>query len=80
MTPYTSRRVVGQWGGAGGAVCEDHFSLVRRRLQTTAAAFFFVCGFLVCYKTLAPFLHGQKIAGSDRIDALAGDFTPSLQP
>jgi hypothetical protein len=23
----TSRRVVGQWGGAGGAVCEDHFAL-----------------------------------------------------
>ena len=23
-----SRRVVGQWGGAGGAVCEDHFALV----------------------------------------------------
>jgi len=25
-TPYTSRRVVGQWGGAGGACCEDHFA------------------------------------------------------
>ena len=23
----TTRRVVGQWGGAGGAVCEDHFQL-----------------------------------------------------
>ena len=23
----TSRRVVGQWGGAGGAICEDHFAL-----------------------------------------------------
>ena len=22
------RRVVGQWGGAGGAICEDHFRLV----------------------------------------------------
>jgi len=22
----TSRRGVGQWGGAGGAVCEDHFA------------------------------------------------------
>jgi hypothetical protein len=23
------RRVVGQWGGAGGAICEDHFCLAR---------------------------------------------------
>ena len=30
MTPYTSRRVVGQWGGAGGASCEDHFGLAGR--------------------------------------------------
>jgi hypothetical protein len=22
-----SRRVVGQWGGAGGAICEDHFAI-----------------------------------------------------
>ena len=22
--------VVGQWGGAGGAVCEDHFGFLRR--------------------------------------------------
>ena len=26
FTPYTTRRVVGQWGGAGGASCEDHFA------------------------------------------------------
>ena len=26
-----SRRVVGQWGGAGGAICEDHFALAGRR-------------------------------------------------
>ena len=25
---HASRRVVGQWGGAGGACCEDHFCLV----------------------------------------------------
>ena len=25
-----SRRVVGQWGGAGGAICEDHFASVWR--------------------------------------------------
>ena len=28
MTSNASRGVVGQWGGAGGAVCEDHFALV----------------------------------------------------
>jgi hypothetical protein len=27
MTSNTSRRVVGQWGGAGGASCEDHFGV-----------------------------------------------------
>ena len=27
-TPNASRRVVGQRGGAGGAICEDHFALV----------------------------------------------------
>ena len=27
---YTPRSVVGQWGGAGGAVCEDHFALAGR--------------------------------------------------
>ena len=29
-TSNTSRRVVGQWGGAGGAVCEDHLALAGR--------------------------------------------------
>ena len=24
-----TRRVVGQWGGAGGAVCEDHLAFLR---------------------------------------------------
>jgi hypothetical protein len=28
LTSNTARRVVGQWGGAGGAICEDHFALV----------------------------------------------------
>ena len=27
FTSNASRRVVGQWGGAGGACCEDHFGL-----------------------------------------------------
>ena len=30
FTAYASRRGVGQWGGAGGAVCEDHLALVWR--------------------------------------------------
>ena len=33
LTSNTSRRGVGQWGGAGGAVCEDHLAfcgLARR--------------------------------------------------
>ena len=29
LTSNTSRRVVGQWGGAGGAICEDHFGVAR---------------------------------------------------
>ena len=29
MASNASRRVVGQWGGAGGAICEDHFDLAR---------------------------------------------------
>ena len=29
-TSHTTRRVVGQWGGAGGAICEDHFALAGR--------------------------------------------------
>jgi len=26
FTSNTTRRVVGQWGGAGGAICEDHLA------------------------------------------------------
>ena len=32
-------RVVGQWGGAGGAVCEDHLALACGRLGISAAVF-----------------------------------------
>ena len=32
LTSNATRRVVGQWGGAGGAVCEDHFLVGRRDL------------------------------------------------
>jgi len=28
LTSHASRRVEGQWSGAGGAICEDHFFLV----------------------------------------------------
>ena len=30
LTSNASRGVVGQWGGAGGAICEDPFALARR--------------------------------------------------
>ena len=48
----TTRRVVGQWGGAGGATCEDHGRSGGRRLGYFARRYcFFVL--LVAYKTLA---------------------------
>ena len=31
VAPHASRRVVGQWGGAGSAINEDHFALAGRR-------------------------------------------------
>ena len=31
VTSNASRRVVGQWGGAGGASCEDHLALAGGR-------------------------------------------------
>jgi hypothetical protein len=33
FTADASRRVVGQWGGAGGASCEDHFSVTGAFLE-----------------------------------------------
>ena len=36
FTAHASRRVVGQWGGAGGASCEDHFALVCVRAARAA--------------------------------------------
>merc|ERR1719476_50410 len=30
LASNTSRRSVGQWGGAGGAICEDHLALAGR--------------------------------------------------
>ena len=40
FAPHASRRVVGQWGGAGGACCEDHFALASgaRRFWAQAQA------------------------------------------
>ena len=37
FTSNASRRVVGQWGGAGGAICEDHFALAGS-VRVAAAA------------------------------------------
>ena len=38
VTSNTARRVVGQWGGAGGAICEDHFAFCGELLGFLAAA------------------------------------------
>ena len=37
LTSNASRRVVGQWGGAGGAICEDHFAFCGELLGFLAA-------------------------------------------
>ena len=37
FTSNASRRVVGQWGGAGGASCEDHFAFCGELLVFAAA-------------------------------------------
>jgi hypothetical protein len=29
FTSNTSRRIVGQWSGAGGAICEEHLAFLR---------------------------------------------------
>ena len=44
MTPYTSRRVEGQWGGASGAICEDHFRLASLDGRARGRNFAFVSG------------------------------------
>ena len=36
MTSNASRRVVGQWGGAGGACCEDHLAFCGELLEFAA--------------------------------------------
>ena len=38
VTSNASRRVVGQWGGAGGAGCEDHFGLAGCLSRSRVAA------------------------------------------
>ena len=53
LTPNASRRVVGQWGGAGGAICEDHLAfggeLLRLRGRAKLAKpFFFHLDARVC--------------------------------
>ena len=37
FTSNTSRRVVGQWGGAGGTSCEDHLAFCGELLGCAAA-------------------------------------------
>ena len=40
LTPNASRRVVGQWGGAGGACCEYHLALAAGVWAIRAAIVF----------------------------------------
>jgi hypothetical protein len=42
-TSNTTRRVVGQWGGAGGAFCEDHFWLAVELVRVARGGDFFRC-------------------------------------
>ena len=53
LTSNASRRVVGQWGGAGGAVCEDHFAFCGELLGFLAAAkaYFFLFFYIVAFGT-----------------------------
>ena len=37
MASNASRRVVGQWGGAGGAIYEEHFDLAVSKWVAAAA-------------------------------------------
>ena len=58
MTSNASRRVVGQWGGAGGACCEDHFGLVRRFASFARRVELFV---LLLLKSLVPITTAQAV-------------------
>ena len=53
LTAYASRRGVGQWGGAGGACCEDHFGLERGVERVARGGDFFAGKLLVSYRSLA---------------------------
>ena len=55
LTPNTSRGVVGQWGGAGGACCEDHLGLSEAFLGV-APRLCRVVYVLVSYRTLANYI------------------------
>ena len=53
MAPYASRRGVGQWGGAGGAICEDHFGLARGGMRVARRRAVELACSLVSYMPLA---------------------------
>ena len=52
-TSNTTRRVVGQWGCAGGAICEDYFSLARACEGRARTVIFRGGKLLVSYTPLA---------------------------
>jgi len=63
MASNASRRVVGQWGGAGGAICEDHFCLAAWRWRVFRDVFA-VVSFLVPYMPLANSAEPHHTRGS----------------
>ena len=81
VTPYASRRGVGQWGGAGGACCEDHLAycdgywvFARRGVVASGA--------LVTYRTLANLAEAKNCCNARTTGAsmLAASFYDSRHP
>ena len=52
LASNTTRRVVGQWGGAGGASCEDHFGVARGGMRVAFDGEAFCLVLLVSYMPL----------------------------
>ena len=52
FTSNATRRVVGQWGGAGGAICEDHFGVARGGMRVAFDGEAFCLVLLVSYMPL----------------------------
>ena len=71
LTSNATRRVVGQWGGAGGACCEDHF-LVGGEAWELSAACSVLLVILVAYQNASC----EKILAEARTTGLNPDWRP----